>query len=92
MGKKGFTIYDDVYDYLRNFKVGDRIVLAGCGIVDGITTIQSKHDTYTVTERTNSTHLSLKAYKKKAYLSLSSAYYYQQIAVISTETFKDLLD
>ena len=90
MERKGFTIYNTVDDYLKNFKVGDKIVLAGYGIVDGIKTIQSKHDTYTVTERTNSTYISLKAYKGRKYLSLSPAYYDQQIAVISTETFKNL--
>ena len=90
MKRKGITIYNTVDDYLKNFKVGDKVVLAGYGIVDGIKSIQSKYDTYTVTERTNSTYLSLKAYGKRTYLSLSPAYYYQQIAVISTETFKKL--
>lgn len=90
MEKKGLTIYNTVDDYLKNFKVGDKVVLAGYGIVDGIKSIQSKQDTYTVTERTTSTHLSLKEYKKRAYLSLSPAYYYQQIAVIEKETFEKL--
>ena len=90
METKGLTIYNTVDDYLQNFKVGDKIVLAGYGMVDGIKTIQSKHDTYTVTERTNSTYLSIKAYRKKTYLSVKPDYYDQQIAVIPTETFKKL--
>ena len=90
MKTKGLTIYNTVDDYLQNFKVGDKIVLAGYGMVDGIKTIQSKHDTYTVTERTNSTYLSIKAYRKKTYLSVKPDYYDQQIAVITTETFKKL--
>ena len=90
METKGLTIYNTVDDYLQNFKVGDKIVLAGYGMVDGIKTIQSKHDTYTVTERTNSTYLSIKAYRKKTYLSVKPDYYDQQIAVITTETFKKL--
>ena len=90
MKTKGLTIYNTVDDYLQNFKVGDKIVLAGYGMVDGIKTIQSKHDTYTVTERTNSTYLSIKAYRKKTYLSVKPDYYDQQIAVIPTETFKKL--
>ena len=90
MKRKGITIYNTVDDYLQNFKVGDKIALAGYGIIDGIKSIQSKHDTYTVTERTNSTYISLKAYGKRTYLSLSPDYYDQQIAVISTETFKKL--
>lgn len=81
MERKDMTIYNTVDDYLKNFKVGDRIVLGP---------FQSKHDTYTVTERTTSTHLSLKEYKKRAYLSLNPAYYDQRIAVIPTETFKNL--
>ena len=35
MERKGFTIYNTVNDYLQNFKVGDKIVLAGYGLVDG---------------------------------------------------------
>lgn len=88
--RKGLAIYNTVDDYLQNFKVGDKIVLAGHGMVDGIKTVHSKHDTYTVTERTTSTHLSLKQYKKRAYLSVSPAYYDQRIAVISQETFENL--
>ena len=91
MEKKGFTIYATVDDYLQNFKVGDRIVLAGYGIVDGIKAIQSKRDTYTVTEHTHSTYISLKAYRGRTYLTLAPNYYDQQIAVISTETFKNLI-
>lgn len=91
MNQKCFTVYDTVNDYLQNFKVGDKIVLAGRGLVDGIKTVQSKYDTYTVTERTNATHISLKAYKGRAYLGLSSDSYNQQIAVISPETFRKLI-
>ena len=92
MKRKGFTftIYDTVDDYLQNFKIGDKIALAGYGLVDGIKTIESKYDTYTVTERTNSTYLSLKAYRGRTYLSLAPHSYDQQIVVISTETFKKL--
>lgn len=90
MKTKGLTIYNTVDDYLKNFKVGDKIVLAGYGMVDGIKTVHSKHDTYTVTERTNSTYLSLKAYRGRTYLSVKPDYYDQQIAVIPTETFKKL--
>ena len=90
METKGLTIYNTVDDYLQNFKVGDKIVLAGYGMVDGIKTVHSKHDTYTVTERTNSTYLSLKAYRGRTYLSVKPDYYDQQIAVIPTEIFKKL--
>lgn len=88
--RKGLIIYNTVDDYLQNFKVGDKIVLAGYGIVDGIKTVHSKHDTYTVTERTNSTYLSIKTYRGRTYLTLRPDYYNQQIAVISQETFKNL--
>lgn len=91
MERKGFTIYNTVDDYLQNFKVGDKIVLAGYGLIDGIKTIRSKHDTYTVTERTHSTYISLKAYRRRTYLTLAPNYYDQQIAVISTKTFKNLI-
>ena len=90
METKGLTIYNTVDDYLQNFKIGDKIALGGYGLVDGIKTVQNKYDTYTVTERTNSTHISLKAYRGRTYLSLRPDYYDQQIAVISTETFKSL--
>ena len=90
--RKGLTIYNTVYDYLQNFKVGDKIVLAGYGMVDGTKTVHSKHDTYTVTERTNSTYLGIKAYRGRTYLTLRPDYYNQQIAVIPTETFKNLPD
>ena len=88
--RKGLTIYNTVYDYLQNFKVGDKIILAGYGMVDGTKTVHSKHDTYTVTERTNSTYLSIKAYRGRTYLTLRPDYYNQQIAVISQETFENL--
>lgn len=83
-------IYDTVNEYLQEFKVGDRIVLGGRGIIDGLAILYSKHDTYKVVSGTTTKEILLRKYRGRTNLTLGANYYNQKIAVLSPEEYKDL--
>jgi hypothetical protein len=81
--------FNNVDNYITEAKQNDIIVLAGKGLIDGIKTLNSKHDTYKVIEATNE-KLIVKAYRGKTRLKLSINSFDQQIALLTNKEYKDL--
>ena len=81
--------FNNVDNYITEAKQNDIIVLAGKGLIDGIKTLNSKHDTYKVIEATNE-KLIIKAYRGKTRLKLSVNSFDQQIALLTNKEYKDL--
>lgn len=82
--------FQSVTEYEKVAKKGDRIVLGGKGIVDGITSLQYKNDTYKVHGKDNE-GLTLRAYKGRTNLCIGANYKDQQILLLSKEKYDSLL-
>ena len=82
-------IYDNVYDYLENHNVGDRVVFEGHGISDGLKNIR-KNGTYKITKGTTDKEISLKAYRGRKSLTMGEYYYNQKVAVLSDSDWNQL--
>ena len=80
-------IYNTVEDYLIDAEIGDRVVFGGRGIVDGISTLESKYDTYKVVGFNREGKLVVTAYRGKKKYCFP---YNQKMAVVSKETFNKL--
>jgi hypothetical protein len=81
--------YNTVDNYITEAKQNDIIVLAGKGLMDGIKSLNSKHDTHKVIEATNE-KLVVKAYRGKTRLKLSVNSFDQQIALLTKKEFNNL--
>jgi len=80
--------YNNLHEYLKHFKVGDKIVLGGRGILDGLKYVSNKYDTYIVQSGTNASELLIKAYMGRK--TLSTKVFNQQVEVLTDEQFKSL--
>lgn len=80
--------YNNLHEYLKHFKVGDKIVLGGRGILDGLKHVTNKYDTYTVQSGTNASELLIKAYRGRT--TLTTNIFNQQVGVLTDEQFKSL--
>lgn len=88
--RKERKVYSTVDEYLKDFKIGDRIALAGYGIIDGIKSVANKRDTYKVSKGTTQHKIVVTAYNKRTKLSLGADMYDQQILVLSASDYKNL--
>lgn len=83
-------IYNTVDDYLQKAKPDDIIVLGGAGVIDGIATVESKHDTYKVHKNTTKDRLVIRGYRGRKNLVLGANAYDQKVGVLSKKEFKQL--
>lgn len=81
--------YKSVNEYLKEAKYGDRFVLAGYGILDGLNA-NSKHETYIFKGLNNHNNMKLKEYRGKTNYLLSADRYDQQVQVLTKKEFKEL--
>lgn len=82
--------FKTVDDYLKEFKVNDIIALCGCGIMDGSKSIESKYDTYKVSQGTTFDDIVLRGYRGRKNLKLRADSYDQQVVLLSKEEFNAL--
>ena len=82
-------VYNNVDEYIKEAKQNDIIVLGGKGLMDGIKSLESKHDTHKVVIATEEKFI-VRAYKGRTNLILGANGYDQEIAVLSSEEFKKL--
>lgn len=71
-------------------KVGDIIVLAGSGIIDGVESLSSKHDTYKVSRIKSDGSISIKGYRGRTHLSISACAYNQKVLLLTKKEFNKL--
>lgn len=79
--------FDTVEQYKTQAKENDIIVLAGKGIIDGITSLESKHDTYKVV---TVEPLMFRQFRGRTNYRLGSSSYNQKIAVLTKKEFNNL--
>lgn len=82
--------YNTVDDYLQEAKPNDIIVLGGRGIMDGIKSLGSKHDTYKVHKNTTKDYLVIRGYRGRKNLVLGANAYDQKVRVLSKKEFEQL--
>ena len=82
-------LFQKVDEYLQEAKENDIVVFGGRGLMNGITNIESKHDTHKVVTATEE-KLIVRAYRGRTNLILGANGYDQEIAVLSSEEFKKL--
>ena len=83
-------LFNTVDEYLQEAKANDIIVFGGKGIMNGITSIGSKHDTHKVHKNTNKDKIVVRAYRGRTNLTLGVSSYDQEIAVLNTSEYKQL--
>lgn len=83
-------IFETVNDYLKEFKPNDIIVLGGNGLMDGIKSLKSKHDTHKVHKNTTKDNIVITEYRGRKRYVLGASGYSQQVALLTKEEFKDL--
>lgn len=84
------TIYDSVDEYEKVAKVGDIIVLAGYGLINGIEKVSSKHDTYKVSRIKDDGSISIKGYRGRTHLAISACAYDQRVLLLTKKEFNQL--
>ena len=82
-------IYNTLDSYIKEAKINDRIVFQGMGIIDGIKTLESKHNTHRVVY-IDSLSIKVTEYRGKVKFYAGQKSYDQQIAVLTKKEFKDL--
>lgn len=82
--------YNTVDDYLQEAKPDDIIVLGGRGIVCGIESLESKHDTYKVHKNTTKDRLVIRGYRGRTNLVLGANAYDQKVVVLNKKEYNKL--
>lgn len=80
-------VFESINDYLKHAKVGDRIVLGGRGISDGLKNIEFVWETKKVVNVSEDKFYFKEFGGKKTY-SILPEFYEQQIGVITNKEFK----
>ena len=82
-------VYNNVEEYIKEAKQNDIIVLGGRGLMNGIKSFNSKHDTHKVVIATEYKFV-VRAYRGRTNLVLGANGYDQEVAVLSSGEFKKL--
>lgn len=82
-------VFDNVHDYEKVAKVGDRILLGGKGIMDGLKT-NDKRDSFRVYRITSDGHIRIRKYQGKITFAIGDYSYDQQVALFEKNEFKNL--
>ena len=82
-------IYDTVYSYLQNAKVGDIITLSGVGLYPKLD-VSTRYGTYRVHELTDKNSLAVTSYKRSGVNFIPNNYYSQSVGVLDNEEFFNL--
>ena len=80
--------FDTIEQYKTQAKENDIVVLEGKGIIDGINTLESKHDTYKVVTVDS---LMFRQFRGRTNYRLSASSYDQKIAVLTKKEFNNLI-
>lgn len=83
-------IYNSIDEYEVEAKIGDRIVLAGYGIMDGIENVSSKYNTYKVYKIKDDGSISIKNYRGRVSYSISACAYDQKLMLLTRDEFNKL--
>jgi len=83
-------IFETLEQYEKQAKIGDVIVLAGRGIIDGIGTCDSKHQTHKVSKIAEDGQISIKAYRGRTNYKVGASHYDQKVALLTKKEFNQL--
>lgn len=81
--------FESLYDYKKVAKIDDRIVLGGCGLVDGLDSIFSKFGIYKVC-KIDEKDIYLKSYGSNIIKPIDIRFYNQKVALLTKEDFENL--
>lgn len=83
-------LFNSLTEYEKQAKVNDIIILGGKGLMDGIKTLQSKHDTFKVSGFKTDGSVVIKKYRGKTKLIIGANSYDQEVALLTNKEFKEL--
>ncbi len=83
-------LFNSLTEYEKQAKINDIIILGGKGIMDGIKTLQSKHDTFKVSGFKTDGSVVIKKYRGKTKLIVGANSYDQEVALLTNKEFKEL--
>lgn len=83
-------LFNSLTEYEKQAKVNDIIALGGKGLMDGIKTLKSKHDTFKVAGFKNDGTIIIKRYRSKTKLVVGANSYDQEVALLTNKEFKEL--
>lgn len=83
-------LFNSLTEYEKQAKINDIIILGGKGIMDGIKTLQSKHDTFKVSGFKTDGSVVIKKYRGKTKLIIGANSYDQEVALLTNKEFKEL--
>ncbi|MFW6273012.1 MAG: hypothetical protein ACOC2U_04470 [bacterium] len=82
-------VFDNIYEYEKVAKIGDRILLGGKGIMDGLKT-NDKRDSFRVHRIADDGSIRIRKYRGKMTFFICENSYDQQIALFERNEFKKL--
>ena len=83
-------LFNSLTEYEKQAKINDIFILGGKGIMDGIKTLQSKHDTFKVSGFKTDGSVVIKKYRGKTKLIVGANSYDQEVALLTNKEFKEL--
>lgn len=83
-------LFNSLTEYEKQAKVNDIIILGGKGLMDGIKTLQSKHDTFKVSGFKTDGSVVIKKYRGKTKFIIGANSYDQEVALLTNKEFKEL--
>ena len=82
--------FQNIDDFLQEAKPGQIIVLGGRGLMDGIETLASKHDTFKVHKRTTKDKLLITKFRGRVVYGVGAGSYDQQVALLTKQEYDNL--
>jgi len=83
-------VFDSIADYIKKASPGDRIILGGLGIVDGLRGPFTKHDVMCVTSVDNKNGPTLRSYRCKKRHLIARSHWSQSVGLMSSREFRQL--
>jgi len=83
-------LFNSLTEYEKQAKVNDIIALGGKGFMDGIKTLENKHDTFKVSGFKSDGSIVIKKYRGKTKFCIGANSYDQEVALLTNKEFKEL--
>lgn len=83
-------VYNSIPEYSKEAKLNDILIFGGTGILDGITSSNSKHDTYKVCSIGDNGTFHFKAFRGRNWKRIGSGYEQQKVALLTKKEFQQL--
>ena len=83
-------LFNSLTEYEKQAKINDIIALGGKGLMDGIKTCKSKHDTFKIFGFKTDGSIIVKKYRGKTKFIIGANSYDQEVALLTNKEFKQL--